>query len=217
MPMNPACQSLLASLSPYIDGELAPPERQVVERHLSACPDCTMRVADLRAESGLIRIGLEFAADDVDFRDFAQNVMARITPERPPVLERVKMWFSETLLYQRGTMITAMATAAIVLAVAVPVALQTRTPVGYAGERMMVEGVRADPGAQVAPVVYETETGDAIIWMLDAPPPAPETDTQSGAVDANGNPVMGPAREGQSPAQSPDTGSGNSEPNGGTL
>ena len=35
-------------LSAYLDGELAPQEREVVERHLAACPDCQWNLETLR-------------------------------------------------------------------------------------------------------------------------------------------------------------------------
>jgi anti-sigma factor RsiW len=168
MAPNPACKTFVPQLSPFLDGELKPDDRVAVERHLAACKDCTMRAADLRAESGLLRVGMEMLADEVDFKDFSQKVMARITPERPPVLERIKISLSEMFTYQRGMMLTSLATAAAVLLVAVPVLLSREsTPLGYAGERMAVETVKIDESAHVAPVVLETEGGDAIVFTIE--------------------------------------------------
>ena len=164
---NPACTRFVPLLSPYIDGELAPAERVTVERHLAACRDCTGRTADLRAESGLVRVGLEMAADEVDFKDFAQKVMARVTPERPPLLERLRLSFTEMMRYQRTAFVSSLATAAVVLLVAIPLLSRDSAPVGYAGERMTVQAVRASGGARVAPVVMEAEDGNAIIWLVD--------------------------------------------------
>lgn len=172
MTMTPACQTFVPMLSPFIDGELSPSDRVTVERHLGACKDCTMRVADLRAESGLLRVGMELAADQVDFKDFSQKVMARITPSRPPFFERLKVSLSEAFLYQRGTLVTAMASAAVVLLVALPFILREGTPTGYASERMAVQSVTTDDAAHVAPVVLETKSGNAIIWLVDQQPPA---------------------------------------------
>ncbi len=175
MTSSPACNTYMPLLSPYIDGELVPGERISVERHLAACKDCTMRVADLRAESGLLRVGMELAADQADFKDFAQKVMARITPDRPPLFERWKLALSETFLYQRGTVVTAFAGAAVMLLVALPLILRERPPVGYAGERMLVQSVTVDDEAHVAPVVLETSAGNAIVWgvhHLDEAKPA---------------------------------------------
>jgi anti-sigma factor RsiW len=164
---NPACERYVPLLSPYIDGELSPSERVHVERHLSACRDCTGRTADLRAESGLLRVGLDMAVDEVDFKDFAQKVMARVTPEKPPVLERVRLTLSEMFLYQRTAMLSSLATAAVLMLIALPLLLRERAPVGYAAERMTVQAVRIHDEAQVAPVVMETENGGSIIWLVD--------------------------------------------------
>jgi anti-sigma factor RsiW len=154
-------------LSPYVDGELTPAERVNVERHLSACRDCTGRAADLRAESGLLRVGLDMAVDDVDFKDFAQKVMARVTPEKPPLLERMKLALSEMFLYQRTAMISSLATAAVLVLVGLPLLLSDRAPVGYAAERMTVKSIQPYQNARVAPVVMETDNGGTIIWLVD--------------------------------------------------
>ena len=37
-----------------------------------------------------------------------------------------------------------------------------------------LQAVKVEQGAKVAPVVMETENGDAIIWMVDQPQAAPE-------------------------------------------
>ena len=164
---NPACERFVPMLSPYVDGELTPAERVTVERHLSACRDCTGRAADLRAESGLLRVGLDMAVDDVDFKDFAQKVMARVTPERPPLFERLKLTLSEMFLYQRTAMISSLATAAVLLLVALPLLMADRAPVGYAAERMTVKSIQPYQDARVAPVVMETDNGGTIIWLVD--------------------------------------------------
>jgi anti-sigma factor RsiW len=164
---NPACTRFVPLLSPYIDGELAPGERVTVERHLAACRDCTGRTADLRAESGLVRVGLEMAADEVDFKDFAQKVMARVTPERPPLLERLRLSLTEMMRYQRTAFVSSLATAAVVLLVAIPLLARDSAPVGYASEHMTVQAVRPHGAARVAPVVMEAEDGNAIIWLVD--------------------------------------------------
>jgi anti-sigma factor RsiW len=154
-------------LSPYVDGELTPAERVTVERHLSACRDCTGRAADLRAESGLLRVGLDMAVDDVDFKDFAQKVMARVTPEKPPLLERMRLALSEMFLYQRTAMISSLATAAVLVLVGLPLLMSDRAPVGYAAERMTVKSIQPYQNARVAPVVMETDNGGTIIWLVD--------------------------------------------------
>jgi len=171
MALSPACQTFIPMLSPFVDGELTPSERVTVERHLSACHDCTARAADLRAESGLIRHGLDLAADEVDFKGFAQKVMARLTPYKPPLLERLRVSLSEMFLYQRTAMVSSLVTAAVVLFVAVPLALTWKgTPEGYARPQLAVDSVTTEAGAKVAPVVMTTDQGDAIIWLVSTEP-----------------------------------------------
>ncbi|HSP78659.1 MAG TPA: zf-HC2 domain-containing protein [Myxococcaceae bacterium] len=168
---NPACERFIPQLSPYIDGELSPAERVGVERHLAACRDCAGRAADLRAESALLRVGLEMAVDEVDFKDFAQRVMARVTPEKPPLLERLRISLAEMFLYHRTAMVSSLATAAVLTLVAVPLlARRDDVPLGYGGERMRVRAVSAYEGAKVAPVVLESEDGNTIIWVVDQEP-----------------------------------------------
>jgi anti-sigma factor RsiW len=165
---NPACERFVPLLSPYIDGELSPADRVNVERHLGACRDCASRAADLRAESALLRVGLEMAVDEVDFKDFTQRVMARVTPERPPLLERLRISLSEMFLYHRTAMVSSLATAAVLALVVVPMVMnQDEAPMGYGADRMRVRAVRASEGAKVAPVVLESDDGNTIIWVVD--------------------------------------------------
>ena len=57
-------------------------------------------------------------------------------------------------------MISSLATAAVVVLVALPLlAARPGAPAGYAAERMTVQTVRTDEDAQVAPVVMETDNG----------------------------------------------------------
>jgi len=169
MAPSSACQSFRTLLSPFVDGELDPSERVLVERHLSACHECTGRVADMRAESGLIRHGLDLAADQVDFKDFAQKVMARLEPHKPPLGERLRVMFSEIFLYQRTAMVSSLAGAAAVAAVAIPaLILWSSIPEGYSRPQMAVESVTTEPEAKVAPVVMTNDKGDAIIWLVSS-------------------------------------------------
>jgi hypothetical protein len=70
-------------------------------------------------------------------------------------------------LYQRTAMLSSMATAAVLMLVAVPLLMRDKAPSGYAAERMTVKSVRSYQPATVAPVVMGTDNGSAIIWMVD--------------------------------------------------
>ncbi len=183
---------LIPKLSPFIDGELRPAERAQVEAHLASCTQCTGRAADLRAESALIRVGMELLADEADLRDFSKNVMARIAPERAPLLEGWKVSLRELFAYRRGMMISLAGAAAAIVALT-PLLLSSRAPEGYASEKMAVQAVSTLPDAHVAPVVMSGDRGDAIIWLvnhkhvLDGEAAAP-ADAAPDGVKAEGRP-----------------------------
>jgi anti-sigma factor RsiW len=202
MASNTACERYIPLLSPYIDGEVSPADRVNIERHLAACRECASRAADFRAESALLRVGLEMAVDEVDFKDFTQKVMARVTPDRPPLLERIRISLSELFLYHRTAMVSSLATAAVVVLVAVPMAMSRPEPApGYGAERMRVLKV-STVSNKVAPVLLESDNGDTIVWTVDQEP--------SDAHDADGGPAAQPAAgeradelEGESPKDVP--------------
>lgn len=161
---NPARKTFEPMLSPYVDGELTPEERQLVEQHLASCKESADQVADFRAMSGLIRHTLDQAADEVDFKQLTNDVMARLTPEKLPLLERLKLSVAELFRYQKAALGTGFALATAAAAVAV-VVLQGGGRVGYGQETMKLQTVKVEQGATVQPVVFETSTGDAIIWV----------------------------------------------------
>lgn len=168
---NPAREKFLPQLSPYVDGELSPEERQLLEQHLQNNKESAAQVADFRAGDGLMRNALEMQADDVDWKKFTEDVMARVTPEKLPLFERLRLTLSELFTYQRGPMMAGLAGAAAAVIVAIPVTMSLvgQAPEGYGAGRVEVQTVSVDTSATVKPVVFETESGDAVIWVVDAP------------------------------------------------
>lgn len=168
---NPAREKFLPMLSPYVDGELTPEERQLVEQHLQNNKESAAQVADFRAGDGLMRNALDMQADDVDWKKFTEDVMARVTPEKLPLFERLKLTLSEMFTYQRGPLVAGLAGAVAAVAIAIPLTLSLmgQAPVGYGAGKVEVQTVSVDTEATVKPVVYETESGDAVIWVVDAP------------------------------------------------
>lgn len=164
---NPAREKFLPMLSPYVDGELTPEERQQVEQHLANNKDSAAQVADFRAGDALIRHALEMRADEVDWKAFTEEVMGKVTPDKLPLFDRIKLTLSEMFLYQRGPLIAGFAGAAAALAIAVPVSMKLATPDGYGGTRMTVQTVSVEENSLVKPVVMETADGDAIIWVVE--------------------------------------------------
>src|SRR5437868_14953747 len=102
---NPARKKFEPMLSPFVDGELTPEERTQVEQHLAANKESAMQVADFRAASGLMRLTFEQQADQEDWKDFSNEVLAKLTPEKAPLFERMKAALSETCTYQRGALV----------------------------------------------------------------------------------------------------------------
>lgn len=167
---NPAREKFLPMLSPYVDGELTPEERQLVEQHLANNKESAGQVADFRAADGLMRHALEMQADTMDWKAFADDVMAKVTPEKLPLLERLKLSLSEMFTYQRGPLMVGFAAAAIAVAIAVPVTMRFATPDGYAGNKVQVQMVSVKDNSGYKPVVMETDNGDAIIWVVESTP-----------------------------------------------
>jgi hypothetical protein len=151
---------------------------------------------------------MEMAVDEVDYKDFTQRVMARVTPERPPLLERLRISLSEMFLYHRTAMVSSLATAAVLALVVVPMLVnQHEAPMGYGADRMRVRAVRASEGAKVAPVVLESDDGNTIIWVVDqeaapahdasaAEPPSGDSSDELGDGEP---PKKGPANKAEPP------------------
>lgn len=188
---NPARKKFEPLLSPFVDGELTPKERAQVEQHLAANRESAMQVADFRAASGLMRLTFEQQADQEDWSDFSNQVLAKLTPEKPPLLERISASVSEMFTYQRRVMVGGLVTAGLMVAVASMAFLMgSSSGAGYANDRMKFQAVKVDKGAKVAPVVMETEGGDTIIWMVDNPPAKNAPPSEEGEeVDADPQPV----------------------------
>lgn len=176
---NPARKKFEPMLSPYVDGELTPEERQQVEQHLAANKESADQVADFRAMSGLIRHSMDMAADEVDWKEFSNGVMARLVPEKLPFFERLKLSLVETFTWQRGPLLTgaALASAAAVVAVVV---LNSAGPVGYGQANMQLQAVTVDTEARVQPVVMQTKGGDSIIWMVEEQPEEKKPEVKKG-------------------------------------
>lgn len=191
------CQSWIPLLSAFIDGELAPARRVPFERHLATCRDCTARVSDLRATSAMIRLGMEMQADEADFSGFFEKVMAKVGPERVPLLERWKLSLSELFTYHQVAMVSSLAAAAIAVLIAVPLALRTRSATGYASAQLTVQRVITEPEAHVAPVVMKGDKGNTIIWLVNhkhvidaAEQPAPVDEKQNENLDSQPEPIQ---------------------------
>jgi hypothetical protein len=111
-----------------------------------------------------------------DFSGLADRVLARVGPRRPAILERFREAWRRPWLPIGGLVAVAAAAFFAFLPVhTVPIA-----------PGVVVQSASADTQAQLQPVVLKTETGDAIIWLVEHP-------------DASGNhrpSVLGPDKPG---------------------
>lgn len=168
---TPGRDEIIEKLSAYVDGELTPEERQQVEQHLANDKVLAGMVADLRAGDALMRHSLEMQADSIDWKTFTDDVMAKVTPEKLPFFDRLKLTLSEMFLYQRGPLIAGFAGAAAAVAIMVPVSLKLAgAPEGYGGSQVRVTNISVEDNALVKPLVMETDQGDAIIWVVENSP-----------------------------------------------
>jgi len=177
---NPGRDQLLPLLSAYVDDELSASERQLVEAHLEADPASARLVDDLRAGAVLMRTALEQQAEAVDWKGFTDSVMSGLSPRKLPLGERLSLALSELLTWNRGPLLAGAVGALAAVLIAIPLTLRLSTPDGYGAERVRVQTVAVEDAAQVKPVVMETDDGDAVIWVVDAPPEAPAPEKKEG-------------------------------------
>lgn len=155
-------------LSAHLDGELSPAARVTLQAHLTGCPSCRARLAALRAVGDALRSRFEAQAEAADFTGFADSVLARLHPHRPPLGERLSVALAEWRTHRAGALWggAALAAAALVAVLALP----TVAPDGLAESgHPTLQDVSTDETSHVAPVVLKTEGGDAIIWLVDHP------------------------------------------------
>ncbi|MGC4115025.1 MAG: zf-HC2 domain-containing protein [Myxococcales bacterium] len=165
--MESACKSFQMLLSAYADGEVDAKERSQVELHLSGCSDCRTRLADLKAMSESLSAHLMAQAEQVDFSKFADQVMAKVTPEQPGLLERLRIAWSEILAYHRTAVISSMVTAAVTLVIAVPLVYRYATEQAVTPEVLVQDLQIDDPN--VKPVVMQLENGKTLIMLVRQP------------------------------------------------
>ena len=56
---EPTCQELAELITDYLEGVLAPEQRRLFDLHISACPDCTLYVEQMRTTiltAGRVRV-----------------------------------------------------------------------------------------------------------------------------------------------------------------
>jgi len=165
--MESACQSYQMLLSAYADGEASPRERSQVETHLSGCPDCRARLEDLKALSISFADHLQAQAEEADFSRFADEVFRRIGPEEPGLLDRIRIWWSEVMAYHRTAVLSSMATAAVTVAIAVPLVWRLASQnTAQQVPQVVLQDLRLD-NPNVQPVVMDMGDGKTLIMLVE--------------------------------------------------
>jgi anti-sigma factor RsiW len=78
--VSPPCEAARPELNAYVDGELAPEDRAVIERHLAGCAACRAEVELLR----LVMHALRQAPRPEPSEAMRQRLLAQAAPEVPP-------------------------------------------------------------------------------------------------------------------------------------
>jgi len=148
----------LQLLSAYIDGELTAAEREAVERALAEDPRVREIQQSMRGLGSAMRALSEAGVARADFTGLADRVLGQVS-RSPAVVDRLREawrrpWFPV------GGLVAVAAAAFFVLRPAAPVP---------GGEGVVVQSATADAPAQLQPVVLKTDTGDAIIWLVEHP------------------------------------------------
>jgi anti-sigma factor RsiW len=155
MSLNPATLQLLSA---YVDGELTADERETVERALAADPRVREIERSLRGLGPAMRVLSEAEVEKADFSGLADRVMARVS-RRSGVLARLREAVRGPWLPVGGL---------VALAAAAFFAFRPVAPApSVAG--VDVSSVTADSQPELRPVVLKTDTGDAIIWLVEKP------------------------------------------------
>jgi anti-sigma factor RsiW len=158
MPLTPLPPEMLSA---YLDGELTPAEREAVEQAAAADPKLHQSAEALQTVSWAVRRTVEVEAEGADFKGLADRILAQL-PSDPSLLERLQSaWKRPWIPVGMGALAAAAAVALLIVRtqpIPVPV------PAG-----VVVRSASADSQAQLEPVVMKTESGDAIIWLVEHP------------------------------------------------
>lgn len=155
MSLNPATLQLLSA---YVDGELTAAERETVERALAADPRVREIERSMRGLGSAVRTLSEAEVAKADFAGLTDRVMARVS-RRPGVLVRFRDAWRRPWLPVGGLVAVAAAAFFVLRPMAPPPAV----------DGVVVQSATADSQPELRPVVLKTESGDAIIWLVEKP------------------------------------------------
>jgi anti-sigma factor RsiW len=155
MSLNPTTLQLLSA---YVDGELPASDRETVERALAADPRLRDIERSMRGLGATVRALSEAEVARADFAGLADRVLGRVS-RRPGLLDRLRETL-RTPWVPIGGLVAVAAAAFFVFRPAEP---------SPSAAGVIVQSASADAPAQLQPVVHRTESGDAIIWLVEHP------------------------------------------------
>ena len=136
--MEPCCQQRLEQMSAALDGELSPPERRELDRHLAACPDCA-QVFDLLSRQSQALRALDVSAPE----GLTHSILSRL-PRQTPAPRPRRRWAGPALC------------AALLLAVGLPAAVRLLPEMGRSGSSAAPEAAMAQSLHNTAEAAPET-------------------------------------------------------------
>jgi hypothetical protein len=159
-------------LEKFLDEELGKAKRLKVEQHLAQCPACRQRLEVLKLQGDLLREEILTAAMRTDFSGFEDRVESRIRLEEPaPLGERAALWLKETLYHYRTVWVTSLVTAAVLLAVLIPVLSGQPEPTRGEPELARVDNEviidSMEYAGQRSMIFTVSKNDTTVIWLYD--------------------------------------------------
>jgi anti-sigma factor RsiW len=164
----------------YLDDELSGAKKAAADAHLAVCPACQKTLEALMIQGQVLREEMQAAAEKVDFSGFEERVMTRIGQEQPPSAgERFWYWLRGVVVHYRTVWVTSLVTAAIVVAVLIPVlgsqtAVPEETDPGSVGSASRVAQVdneviidSMEYAGQRSMVFTVSKNNTTVIWLYD--------------------------------------------------
>jgi len=92
------CEAIKKWLVAYLDGELTPDKRRLVEAHLSSCRQCRQELETLNKIQAEVRLALNMEADEVSpSPELWEKLQQRLENVRPSFRERWGGWMDKPL------------------------------------------------------------------------------------------------------------------------
>jgi anti-sigma-K factor RskA len=163
--MKGSCSAVSKFLEKYFDQEVTDGERSLVEAHLLDCHACQDVLRSMKKLRDSVKAPVEEAVQKEDFQWVWQKIERGIRlEERPTFGETLRSWLQIPPLFQRKVWIPAVAAAAIILVITIPL-LFKKTP-SYPSPSV-VEYVESQTHNVM---VYESEnTKVTVIWLFEEP------------------------------------------------